>query len=203
MVNKIKVNAANDLIEVALNEFLDRGYKNSSVRQIAQKAGVSTYLIYDRFTDKLGLFKAVVVPAQEKLIDAYSREMELFNKTCPDAPYEDMEIYVDNRADSIIDTIYDYIREYKIMINSPFEAEFDSLIEKLISIQSKQIIHYFDMLNIDIKSRVSPKLWQIISHSLFTGIFEVVRHDMSREDAHIFNRQLLKYNMHGFQAFLA
>ena len=202
MVNRIKVNAANDLVEVALNEFLDKGYKNASVRQIAQKAGVSTYLIYDRFTDKMGLFKAVVAPAQEKLIEAYSKEMELFNNTCPDAPYKDMEKYVANRSDGIIDTIYDYIREYKIMINSPFEAEFDSVIEKLVSIHTKQVVHYFDVLNIDVVSKVSPKLWQIIYHSLFTSIFEVVRYDMSREDAHIFNRQLLKYNMHGFQAFL-
>ena len=51
------------ILDCAKQEFLEKGYKDASLRTIAREANTSTGSIYTRFQDKEGLFKAVVEPA--------------------------------------------------------------------------------------------------------------------------------------------
>ena len=53
------------VLECAKKEFLEKGYKDASLRTIAQEAGTSTSSIYTRFGDKEGLFRAIVEPVAE------------------------------------------------------------------------------------------------------------------------------------------
>ncbi len=48
------------ILSCAKKEFLEKGYKDASLRVIAQEAGTSTGSIYTRFGDKEGLFEAIV-----------------------------------------------------------------------------------------------------------------------------------------------
>ena len=45
------------ILSCAKKEFLEKGYKDASLRVIAQEAGTSTGSIYTRFGDKEGLFE--------------------------------------------------------------------------------------------------------------------------------------------------
>lgn len=51
---------AEQLLDCAAKEFLDKGFADASLREIAKQCGVSTHSIYTRFQDKAGLFDAVV-----------------------------------------------------------------------------------------------------------------------------------------------
>ena len=55
------------LIECAKAEFLEKGFKDASLRTIAKNAGTSTNSIYVRFGDKAGLFDAIVKPHYETM----------------------------------------------------------------------------------------------------------------------------------------
>ena len=48
------------ILSCAMTEFLERGYTDASLRDIAAKAGTTTGSIYTRFGDKEGLFEAIV-----------------------------------------------------------------------------------------------------------------------------------------------
>ena len=61
------------LLEVAKQEFLEKGFEGASLRTIAQKAQTSPRAIYTRFANKEELFAAVVEPV-------YSDFMKLFNE---------------------------------------------------------------------------------------------------------------------------
>ena len=50
------------IIECSLKEFLEKGYNDASLRNIAGAAGVSTSTIYTRFKDKEGLFNYLIAP---------------------------------------------------------------------------------------------------------------------------------------------
>lgn len=46
------------MLEAALEEFSSHGFHGASVRAIADRAGVSTRTVYNRYTDKVALFEA-------------------------------------------------------------------------------------------------------------------------------------------------
>lgn len=48
------------ILSCAMTEFLEKGYTDASLRDIAAKAGTTTGSIYTRFGDKEGLFEAIV-----------------------------------------------------------------------------------------------------------------------------------------------
>lgn len=201
MANNPKTDAANKLIGCAKQEFLEKGYEGASLRQIAKRAGVSTYLIYDRFTDKAGLLEAVVAPARDGLVDAYAREMQLFNDNMPNAPYDEMRRYSIKSCGRIVDVIYDDLDSFRLMMRCPAQTGYDEMLHRLVEIHVRQTLVYLAATGQHMTDEISDELQHIIINSMFSGLFETVRHEMDRESAAVYYRQFLKYHMTGFKAF--
>lgn len=66
------------LIECAKAEFLEKGFKDASLRTIAKNAHTSTNSIYVRFGDKAGLFDALVKPHYETVMNRYIKTQTEF-----------------------------------------------------------------------------------------------------------------------------
>lgn len=56
------------ILDAALDEFFQYGYKGASVRRIAEKAGVTPGNIYTYFAGKNGLFTAILSSAKSVLV---------------------------------------------------------------------------------------------------------------------------------------
>ena len=67
------------VLECAKKEFLEKGYKDASLRTIAQEAGTSTSSIYTRFGDKEGLFSAIVAPVVTEMRNMFLEIQENFH----------------------------------------------------------------------------------------------------------------------------
>lgn len=71
------------LIECAKVEFLEKGFKDASLRTIAKNAHTSTNSIYVRFGDKAGLFDALVKPHYETVMNRYIKTQNEFRACLP------------------------------------------------------------------------------------------------------------------------
>ncbi|MDO5713353.1 MAG: helix-turn-helix domain-containing protein [Tissierellia bacterium] len=74
-----------NLLYVAKSEFLERGYEEASLREIARKSGVTTGAIYGYFKDKNELFETVVKKELHTL-------MEIHNEFNHDTNHKTMEL---------------------------------------------------------------------------------------------------------------
>lgn len=89
------------LIECAKAEFLEKGFKDASLRTIAKNAHTSTNSIYVRFGDKAGLFDALVKPHYETVMNRYIKTQTEFQSLpadiqgAPDVLYGNGGIYTD------------------------------------------------------------------------------------------------------------
>ena len=66
------------ILASAREEFLSKPYEQVSLREICQKAGVTTGAFYNRYKNKEELFDALVAPTLETL-KSYSDGIESFN----------------------------------------------------------------------------------------------------------------------------
>ena len=85
------------LLETAMQEFLSCGYRNASLRTIAEIAGTSPRAVYTRYSDKEGLFAALVSEQAETLKSMFRRYMADYHDKPVD---EQKQLFHDEAFDS-------------------------------------------------------------------------------------------------------
>ena len=95
------------ILECATEEFLEKGFKDASLRVIAAKANTSTNSIYVRFKDKEGLFQTIVEPAANQMMKMFLEIQEEFHNLDDEIQEETMVRYSLDGMDKILNYIYD------------------------------------------------------------------------------------------------
>ena len=104
-------NSVNAILMAAVEEFSERGFEGARMEAVAQRAGYNKSLVYRHFTDKRGLFEAVLRHKIEQRTDmAHRMPDELaaaleywFEQTFADPYYLRLLIREARRADLLAD----------------------------------------------------------------------------------------------------
>lgn len=75
----------------AKKEFLEKGYVDASLRNIAANAGTTTGSIYSRYGGKEGLFSAIVESVAIEFVCIFREIQEKFHQTDPEKQPEIMD----------------------------------------------------------------------------------------------------------------
>lgn len=188
------------VLACAKMEFLKKGYKDASLRVIAQAAGTSTGSIYTRFKDKAGLFDAIVGPAADQLKDMFVEIQENFHSLDDSTQEAEMGEYTSRHQMEMLEYIYDHFDEFRLLLDCSDGTRFSSFVDELVDIEVEYTYKYMEVINCEsVKSGVvTEDFIHIIVTAYFNGMFEVVRHNMSRDDARKYIRLLNRYHMQGF-----
>ena len=188
------------VLACAKKEFLEKGYKDASLRVIAQAAGTSTGSIYTRFKDKAGLFDAIVGPAADQLKDMFVEIQENFHSLDDSTQEAEMGEYTCRHQMEMLEYIYDHFDEFRLLLDCSDGTRFSSFVDELVDIEVEYTYKYMEVINCEsVKSGVvTEDFIHIIVTAYFNGMFEVVRHNMSRDDARKYIRLLNRYHMQGF-----
>ena len=188
------------VLACAKKEFLENGYKDASLRVIAQAAGTSTGSIYTRFKDKAGLFDAIVSPAADQLKDMFVEIQENFHSLDDSTQEAEMGEYTSRHQMEMLEYIYDHFDEFRLLLDCSDGTRFSGFVDELVDIEVEYTYKYMEVINCEsVKSGVvTEDFIHIIVTAYFNGMFEVVRHNMSRDDARKYIRLLNRYHMQGF-----
>ena len=188
------------VLACAKKEFLEKGYKDASLRVIAQAAGTSTGSIYTRFKDKAGLFDAIVGPAADQLKDMFVEIQENFHSLDDSTQEAEIGEYTSRHQMEMLEYIYDHFDEFRLLLDCSDGTRFSSFVDELVDIEVEYTYKYMEVINCEsVKSGVvTEDFIHIIVTAYFNGMFEVVRHNMSRDDARKYIRLLNRYHMQGF-----
>lgn len=100
----------NELVEVALTEFLRHGYGGTSMATIVKAAGVSKTTLYSRFASKEELFIAMMKKMVEGDLSARIRSVESPSRPLSDMlrefAYKSLEIGLDSEHYGVVRLIY-------------------------------------------------------------------------------------------------
>ncbi|PYG87965.1 TetR family transcriptional regulator [Ruminiclostridium sufflavum DSM 19573] len=188
------------LLLCAKNEFLEKSFKDASLRVIAENAGTSTSSIYTRFKDKAGLFNAIVKSTADNFYQRYQEELDIFDKMAPMNWYEMLE-YTDNQQNMLIDMIYDDFSAFKLLVCHAEGTVFSDFINNIVEYDVKYTIKYIESIgnNAIALKRLTPELLHMLCSSYWSGLFEIVVHDMSKEAANVYFHRLKRFFRCGWQ----
>ena len=196
--------AVDKILECAREEFMEKGFEGASMRSIAEKSGYTTGMVYGRFADKSQLFKELVSEAADQLFDYFSGTEDEFAAFPPERQYNEMHTYVDSKVDVMIDIIYDNFDAFKLIVCKSAGSGFEYYIDKMIDVETANTVRFIKQLNdAGIKmNEVRADLSHMLSSAMFNGIFEVVAHDLPREEARGYIKQVQDFFNAGWDKLL-
>ena len=155
--------------EYARKEFKSKGYVDASLRTIAMEAGTTTGSIYSRYGGKEGLFSALVEPAAREFTE-------------------------------IFEYMYNHFEEFNLLVNCSHGTKFQNFVEHLVDIETDYTYKYMEAVGLKFKEGrpLTKDFMHIMNTALFESFFEVVRHNMSKEEAMEYIDLLEKYHSAGW-----
>lgn len=151
----------------AKKEFLEKGYVDASLRNIAAKAGTTTGSIYSRYGGKEGLFSAIVEAVAEEFVRMFRGIQEKF----------------------------------QLLVDGSYGTKFQNFVEHLVEIETEYTVKYMETAGIDPQkeSPITSEFSHIMNKALFESFFEVVRHNMPKDEALRYIDMLAKYHCAGWR----
>lgn len=188
------------VLECAKEEFLAKGFSEASLRTIAREAGTSTGSIYTRFGDKEGLFQAIVEPVVVEFRRMFRTVQENFHQMDEADQRADMGQYTARQQEKMLDYIYDHFAVFRLLLDGAHGTRFSCFLDEMVDIEVEYTYKYMEVIGCrSVQSGlVTEDFIHIIVTAYFNGVFEVVRHNMDRTEAHRYVKLLNRYHMAGF-----
>ena len=193
-----------EILKAAKEEFLTLGYTEASMRNIAKKANLTTGSLYYRFLDKAEMLDAVVGNEAEELLTMFKRIQNDFAKKEIESQVSEMGSYTEDGLHVLIDYIYDHYDTFKIIICKSKGSKYEFYIDSLVDIEVENTYRFINELkekNLKVREP-SEDLIHILCTSFFASIFEVVQHDMKREEALKYADEIYAFNEAGWSVLL-
>lgn len=172
-----------NIIEAAMAEFLEYGFKDASMRRIASAAGMSVSGLYKHFASKEDMFAALVEPAREGLLALFRQEannQEQFIGTGDLSSWEN-----GSDAKLAVSYIYDHLDAFRLIICKSQGTKYESFLHDLAVLEEKMTLSFMEMLKKQgVKlNEFSEKELHLLTTTNVNAIFQTVEHDLTREEA--------------------
>jgi len=185
------------VIECAKSEFKSKGFRDASIREIAQKANTSPRAIYTRFPDKEGLFHAIVETAYSGLLSMLKNNSSGYwniQKTNPDKIMFSRDSA--NYYHQMVDYIYEHKDEFILLVKYSEGTRYDNFIEQLTDTNCAYLRDFYGE-NKDDEFEITMKMVHMITHSFYSGLFEPLLHEMDKDEAQFFVHRLCLFFIYG------
>ena len=192
------------ILEVAKQEFMEKGYINASMRSIAEKSGCTTGMLYSRFADKNKIFTSLVKEGADKLLYYFNYYHEGFSNATPKEQIESLHNYSEQGMEKVIDIIYDYFDSFKLIICCGFGSSYENFVDILVDMEVESTVKFVEVLKKQGHDlpHIRADLCHILANSLFNGVFEVVAHDFDKESAKEYVNSLQDFFAAGWDRLL-
>ena len=170
---------------------------------IAQNAGVSTSTIYTRYSDKEGLFRFLVEPAANGLKELLRQSLNGFSSLTECEQNEKIMEYSDRGFEGVIAYIYEYFSEFKLLITRAPGNYYQDFLEGLVELDTGCTKKFLIQAGSKAlaEGRITDGFLHVVSSAFYSGIFEVVIHDMPMEEAKKYINELRSFYGNGWKEY--
>ena len=171
--------------QAAMEEFLEKGFLGASLRRIVKQAGVTTGAFYGYFSSKEALFASLVEPHAAALMGRFMEAQTTF----AELPEKEQPEHMGAESSQCIHWMVDYICAHrepvKLLLCKAEGTSYEHFIHNIVEVEVEYTLRYIEVLHRlgHVFPELDQSLCHIIASGMFNGIFEIVIHDMPKEQA--------------------
>ena len=181
------------ILEIGKKEFLEKGFKDASLRKIVADAGFTQGAFYGYYPDKEALFTALVSEAADGLVEQFKHAQEA---------HFDLIEKSETQFSRKLST--EYFDAFKLVICRSAGTKYEHYIHDLVELEVSVAEKYYRLLRKQgkLEGVVSRELHHMITSAYFTAVFETVAHDMTRKKALEYVKELAVFFNCGWDGIL-
>lgn len=184
----------------AKKEFLERGFKSASLRNIVKTAGVTTGAFYGYYKSKAELFEALVAAQYDFVMNSFHKVQTVFAELPAEEQPKQMSDFSGSFMVDMLLYAYEHLEEFKLLLCCSEGTRFSGMIDEMVEIEIKGTHDYMDVL--DGLGRPSPAIDERLEHILITGMFnayfELIIHEMPLEKAMVYLQEMRDFYTAGW-----
>ncbi len=186
--------------KAAEEEFLEKGFQNASLRNIAKLAGVTTGSFYWHYKNKEDLFDSIVGEHYLHLLSMHDAVASDFAKLNPSEQMLHMDEGGRKCFAEMLEYMYEHKRVFLILINGSAGTKYENMLHELTEREIASTEKFMNSIQTEEKQyeKIPVKLLHIIISGRFAGLFELIIHDIPIESARKYVIQLYDFYTAGF-----
>lgn len=190
--------------QAAMEEFLEKGFADASLRKIVKNAGVTTGAFYGYYSSKEALFAALVEPHAAAVMGMFMRAQTAFSELPEEEQPSHVGVESGDCVKEMLRYVYQHLEPFKLLVCKAQGTGYENFIHNMVEIEVESTRRFMDVLRRqgrDIPD-LDDRLCHIIASAMFHGIFEVVAHDMPYDQAKQYVRQLQDFFLAGWHSLI-
>ncbi|MBR3548941.1 MAG: TetR/AcrR family transcriptional regulator [Treponema sp.] len=197
-------NTLKTILSVAEEEFLQKGYRDASLRTIVKKAGVTTGAFYGYFKSKEELFDALVKEHYDYINCIYDDILHEFEKLPPEEQKLRMEDYSSAGLKKMFDYIWDHKIPFYLISKSAGGTKYENFLQNITQKDIASTEAFYDVLEKQGTKveRIDPMIEQLVILSTFTSFFTLILRDIPKEDAQRGLEQMFRFYRGGWNSLM-
>lgn len=198
---KTELPTRENILKAAEAEFLEKGYQGAWLREITKNAGVTTGAMYGYFKNKQELFGALVDREYSQILAIYDGILEQFHALPPEEQVAHMQEYTGKGMQHMTAYIYEHWNAFKLILCRSEDTKYCHLVEEMARRDQKATDDFSQTReNTGAPHRdVNETLERMLTCSMFSTFFEIVRQDLPREETEQYIHQLLDFYTGGWE----
>lgn len=190
-MQELKDTVRQNIIQVALREFLENGYERTSMRRIAALAGISHGNIYRYFESKEVLYQSLVERSQSKLMFLLQDILIPFNSD------SDVSLQLQELAEKLASLIEDNRTNLLLLLEKGPVLKVNQLKEQVI-----RMITVFFKTHIGLQGPFEDDFFiNLASSGIVKGFLEIARSENDKDWSVRNLRLLVQYHLFGLSNF--
>ncbi len=190
------------ILEAASEEFMKKGFKDTSMRAIARLSGVTLSNIYNYFANKDEIFCAVLQP----LLDTFA---SLVEKNVNDE-YLNTEVfysedYQQKMFDDFMVVVRQFSSEFKLLLFKSAGSSLENFRHTYIETYSASGIEYMRLMKErypEVKGTISPLFLRMLASLWLTAIGEILKHELTENEINRFVKEYIAFGTAGWKRLL-
>ena len=173
------------ILDSAMEEFLDKGFMNASLRTIAANAGLTTGAMYRHFKDKDALFCALVDDAIDASTKAVmmadvSNHLDLDNIVSKKHFEEE-----DRHTNELLNYIFDNFDAFTLLLTKASGSTHEHFQEEICNLHTKNCEETFNWMykNGISKKKIDKMTVHFIASTVINAFLEIITHKMTKKAA--------------------
>lgn len=194
-----------ELIHAAAKaEFLKKGFKSASLRNIVKEAGVTTGAFYGYYKSKEELFEALVREQYEHFMACFCKAQEDFAKLPAKEQPDNLSSISGKCMMEMLIYAYDHLDEFKLILCCSEGTRFAGMLDEMVEIETKATHDYQAVLNNlgRPSMQIDPRLEHILITGMFNAYFELIIHEMPLEQAKLYLEEMRAFYTAGWMKIM-